>query len=119
MFLSVQNIEHVLEEDLFPVSLSIEERIRHWIFLFSHSESAHKNGIFTPAHEKALTAVLCQKRRLQSGIQNYLDIQTKAKVLKCLFYAAILNSIASHIYQKVKFNSFFSITLFLFSVCSV
>ncbi|XP_076919857.1 sister chromatid cohesion protein PDS5 homolog B-like [Bidens hawaiensis] len=75
----VQNIEHVLEEDLFPVSLSIEERIRHWIFLFSHSESAHKNGIFTPAHEKALTAVLCQKRRLQSGIQNYLDIQTKSK----------------------------------------
>ncbi|KAJ0816353.1 putative sister chromatid cohesion protein Pds5 [Helianthus annuus] len=60
----VQNIEHVLEEDLFPVSLSVEERIRHWIFLFSHSVSAYKDGMFTAAHEKALTAVLCQKKRL-------------------------------------------------------
>ncbi|KAJ0629704.1 putative sister chromatid cohesion protein Pds5 [Helianthus annuus] len=60
----IQNIEHVLEEDLFPASLSVEERIRHWIFLFSHSVSAYKDGMFTAAHEKALTAVLCQKKRL-------------------------------------------------------
>ncbi|KAK1422159.1 hypothetical protein QVD17_25081 [Tagetes erecta] len=75
----VQNIEHVLEEDLFPVALSVEERIRHWLFLFSHSESAHKNGIFTPAHEKALAAVLCQKKRLQFEMQNYLDLRTNEK----------------------------------------
>ncbi|KAI3777313.1 hypothetical protein L1987_47113 [Smallanthus sonchifolius] len=79
MEFGVQNIEHVLEEDLFPVSLSVEERIRHWLFLFSHSESAHKNDIFTPAHEKALTAVLCQKKRLQFEMQSYLDLQTKEK----------------------------------------
>ncbi|KAI3761075.1 hypothetical protein L1987_51482 [Smallanthus sonchifolius] len=79
MEFGVQNIEHVLEEDLFPVSLSVEERIRHWLFLFSHSESAHKNDIFTPAHEKALTAVLCQKKRLQSEMQSYLDLRTKEK----------------------------------------
>ncbi|KAF5780412.1 putative sister chromatid cohesion protein Pds5 [Helianthus annuus] len=75
----VQNIEHVLEEDLFPVSLSVEERIRHWIFLFSHSVSAYKDGMFTAAHEKALTAVLCQKKRLQLEMQSYLDLRTKEK----------------------------------------
>ncbi|KAI7739411.1 hypothetical protein M8C21_010754 [Ambrosia artemisiifolia] len=79
MEFGVQNIEHVLEEDLFPVSLSVEERIRHWVFLFSHLVSAHKDGIFTTAHEKALTAVLCQKKRLQFEMQSYLDLRTKEK----------------------------------------
>ncbi|KAI3767597.1 hypothetical protein L2E82_17844 [Cichorium intybus] len=74
-----QNIEHVFEEGLFPVSLSVEERIRHWLFLFSHSVSIHQNGIFTPAHEKALTAVLCQKKRLQIEMQTYLELRTNEK----------------------------------------
>ncbi|KAD2805787.1 hypothetical protein E3N88_39164 [Mikania micrantha] len=78
MEFGVQNIAHVLEEDLFPVSLSVEERIRHWLFLFSHAESAHKNDMFTPAHVKALTAVLCQKKRLQVEMQSYPDLQTKS-----------------------------------------
>lgn len=58
-----QNIEDVLEKDLFPVSLSVEERIRHWLFLFSNSVPDHKNGFFSSAHEKALTAVVSQKKR--------------------------------------------------------
>nr|XP_043616578.1 sister chromatid cohesion protein pds5 isoform X2 [Erigeron canadensis] len=75
----VQNMEHVLEEDMFPVSLSVEERIRHWLFIFSHSASAQKNGFFSSAHEKALTAVLCQKNRLQIEMQRYLDLRTNEK----------------------------------------
>ncbi|KAJ9566794.1 hypothetical protein OSB04_002760 [Centaurea solstitialis] len=74
-----QNIEHVLQEDLFPISLSVEERTRHWLFLFSHSVSAQQNGIFSSAHERALTAVLCQKKRLQIEMQSYLELRTHEK----------------------------------------
>lgn len=74
-----QNIEHVLEEDLFPISLSVEERTRHWLFLFSKLVSADQNGIFSSAHEKALTAVLCQKKRLQIEMQSYLELRTHEK----------------------------------------
>ncbi|KAL7603365.1 hypothetical protein Lser_V15G19189 [Lactuca serriola] len=76
-----QNIEHILEESLFPISLSVEERTRHWLFLFSHSASAsdHRNAIFTSAHEKALTAILCQKKRLQIEMQSYLELRTNEK----------------------------------------
>ncbi|XP_024962740.1 sister chromatid cohesion protein PDS5 homolog A isoform X3 [Cynara cardunculus var. scolymus] len=74
-----QNIEHVLEEDLFPISLSVEERTRHWLFLFSHLVSAHQNGIFSSAHERALTAVLSKKKRLQIEMQSYLEFRTHEK----------------------------------------
>ncbi|PWA56289.1 ARM repeat superfamily protein [Artemisia annua] len=74
-----QNIEDVLEKDLFPVSLSVEERIRHWLFLFSNSVLDHKNGFFSSAHEKALTAVVSQKKRLQNEMQSYLDLRTDEK----------------------------------------
>ncbi|KAK2999347.1 hypothetical protein RJ639_023355, partial [Escallonia herrerae] len=49
-----QKLEQVLAEELFPASLSMEERTRHWMFLFS---------LFTPAHLKALNTILSQKRR--------------------------------------------------------
>ncbi|KAF9608421.1 hypothetical protein IFM89_009787 [Coptis chinensis] len=49
-----QNMDIVLAEDLFPSSLSVEERMRHWIFLFS---------VFTAAHVKALHSILSQKWR--------------------------------------------------------
>ncbi|GJS02689.1 sister chromatid cohesion protein PDS5 homolog A isoform X1 [Tanacetum coccineum] len=74
-----QNIQDVLEKDLFPDSLSVEERIRHWLFLFSHSVSDHKVGFFSSAHEKALTAVVSQKKRLQNEMQSYLDLRTDEK----------------------------------------
>lgn len=47
-------MELVLAEDLFPAVLSVEERTRHWIHLFS---------LFTPLHIKALNSILSQKQR--------------------------------------------------------
>lgn len=47
-------MELVLAEDLFPAVLSMEERTRHWIHLFS---------VFTPFQLKALNAILSQKQR--------------------------------------------------------
>ncbi|PIA47377.1 hypothetical protein AQUCO_01400210v1 [Aquilegia coerulea] len=65
-----QNMELVLAEDLFPAGLSVEERMRHWIFLFS---------IFTPAHEKAFSSILSQKWRLQMEMQVYLKLRKEDK----------------------------------------
>ncbi|XP_021284773.1 sister chromatid cohesion protein PDS5 homolog A isoform X2 [Herrania umbratica] len=61
-----QNIELVIAEELFPVLLPVEERARHWIHLFS---------LFSPLHVKALSAILSQKRRLQTEMRNYLAIR--------------------------------------------
>lgn len=65
-----QNMELVVAGDLFAPSLSVEERTRHWISLFS---------LFTPLHMKALTTILSQKRRLQSEMQNYVFLREKEK----------------------------------------
>ncbi|XP_030933146.1 sister chromatid cohesion protein PDS5 homolog A isoform X2 [Quercus lobata] len=65
-----QNMELVLAEDLFPVLLSVAERTRHWIHLFS---------LFTPLHVKALNSILSQKRRLQKEMQSYLALREKEK----------------------------------------
>ncbi|KAK4391079.1 Sister chromatid cohesion protein pds5 [Sesamum angolense] len=64
-----QSMELVLA-DLFPSSLSIEERTRHWIFMFS---------LFKPPHLKALKTILSQKRRLRDGLITYLDIWNRAE----------------------------------------
>nr|ACD56617.1 hypothetical binding protein [Gossypioides kirkii] len=65
-----QNIELVIAEDLFPILLPVEERTRHWIHLFS---------LFSPSHVKALSAILSQKKRLQSEMRNYLALRRKEK----------------------------------------
>ncbi|KAA3465267.1 sister chromatid cohesion protein PDS5-like protein A isoform X1 [Gossypium australe] len=65
-----QNIELVIAEDLFPILLPVEERTRHWIHLFS---------LFSPSHVKALSAILCQKKRLQAEMRNYLVLRRKEK----------------------------------------
>lgn len=49
-----QRMEIVLADSLFPGSLSVEDRTRHWVFMFS---------LFTPCHLKALNAILSQKLR--------------------------------------------------------
>ncbi|XP_020554556.1 sister chromatid cohesion protein PDS5 homolog A [Sesamum indicum] len=64
-----QSMELVLA-DLFPSSLSIEERTQHWIFMFS---------LFKPSHLKALKTILSQKRRLRDGLIIYLDIWNRAE----------------------------------------
>ncbi|XP_052189555.1 sister chromatid cohesion protein PDS5 homolog B isoform X2 [Diospyros lotus] len=60
-----QNMELVLAEELFPVSLSIEEKTRQWILLFS---------LFNSSHLKVLNIILSQKRRLQAEMQVYLSL---------------------------------------------
>ncbi|KAK8649157.1 hypothetical protein V6N13_129891 [Hibiscus sabdariffa] len=65
-----QNIELVIAEELFPILLPVEERTRHWIHLFS---------IFSPLHVKALSAILSQKRRLQTEMRNFLALRRKEK----------------------------------------
>ncbi|TYH32002.1 hypothetical protein ES288_A01G216800v1 [Gossypium darwinii] len=65
-----QNIELVIAEDLFPILLPVEERTRHWIHLFS---------LFSPSHVKALSAILSQKKRLQTEMRNYLVLRRKEK----------------------------------------
>ncbi|KAE8649626.1 sister chromatid cohesion protein PDS5 homolog A isoform X1 [Cucumis sativus] len=61
-----QCMELVLVEDLFPADLSIEERTKHWIRLFS---------LFNNHHEKALRHVLLQKQRLQNVLRTYLGLR--------------------------------------------
>lgn len=49
-----QNMELVLSDNLFPEHLSVVERTKHWIHIFS---------LFSSLHEKALDTILIQKRR--------------------------------------------------------
>ncbi|KAL5704355.1 hypothetical protein ACHQM5_022795 [Ranunculus cassubicifolius] len=65
-----QNMELVLAEDLFPPGLSVEERMSHWVFLFS---------VFAPAHVKAFDSILSQKWRLQMEMHIYLELRKKDK----------------------------------------
>ncbi|XXG74106.1 hypothetical protein AAC387_Pa07g2909 [Persea americana] len=65
-----QSMELVLAEDLFPATLTVEERARHWTSSFT---------FFTSAHMKALNSILSQKRRLQMEMQVYLTLRVKEK----------------------------------------
>ncbi|XP_031473421.1 sister chromatid cohesion protein PDS5 homolog B isoform X2 [Nymphaea colorata] len=65
-----QNVELVLAENLFPASLPVAERVRHWISFFS---------FFNSPHIKALESILSQKWRLQMGMQEYLALRQKGK----------------------------------------
>ncbi|CAJ1971874.1 unnamed protein product [Sphenostylis stenocarpa] len=65
-----QNMEFVLADDLFPEDLPVEERTNHWIHMFS---------LFSFPHEKALDAILTQKRRFQNEMKNYLAMRKKLK----------------------------------------
>ncbi|XP_058724136.1 sister chromatid cohesion protein PDS5 homolog B isoform X3 [Vicia villosa] len=65
-----QSMELVLSDNLFPEHLSVAERTKHWIHIFS---------LFSPFHEKALNSILIQKRRLQNEMKNYLALQKKLK----------------------------------------
>ncbi|XP_077248838.1 ARM repeat superfamily protein isoform X2 [Tasmannia lanceolata] len=65
-----QNMELVLAEDLFPTSISVQERISHWLYFFS---------FFTLPHIKALNSILSQKRRLQTEMQAYLALRENEK----------------------------------------
>ncbi|KAL9682285.1 hypothetical protein QQ045_014080 [Rhodiola kirilowii] len=64
------NMELLLAEELFPDSLSVKERTRHWIAMFSHFDSLHI---------KALNTILLQKARFQRERQSYASFQKKKK----------------------------------------
>ncbi|GMH17169.1 hypothetical protein Nepgr_019010 [Nepenthes gracilis] len=66
----LQNLELFLSEDMFPNALPVEERTRHWIFLYS---------LFTPAHVKAFNSILCQKGRFQTEMRGYLSLRKEEK----------------------------------------
>ncbi|GFY85364.1 ARM repeat superfamily protein [Actinidia rufa] len=57
---------------MFPASLSVEEKTRHWILLFS---------LFDPPQLKALNSILYQKRRLQTEMQVYLALRREEEVI--------------------------------------
>jgi len=61
-------MEFVLANDLFPEDLSVEERTKHWMHMFS---------LFSFPHEKALDNILTQKRRYlyQHAIVNRTKIE--------------------------------------------
>ncbi|CAL9070064.1 unnamed protein product [Musa banksii] len=65
-----QNIELVFAEDLFPASLSIKERTKHWIAFFS---------LFKLPHIKALKSILYQKWRLQMELKVYFALRDEEK----------------------------------------
>ncbi|XP_020578529.1 sister chromatid cohesion protein PDS5 homolog A isoform X2 [Phalaenopsis equestris] len=65
-----QNMELVIARDFFPSSLSITDRKKHWIALFSR---------LTQSHLKALKFLLFQKRRLQLEMQAYLALRDNEK----------------------------------------
>ncbi|CAI9115357.1 OLC1v1016244C1 [Oldenlandia corymbosa var. corymbosa] len=66
----LQSLEHVLAVELFPDSLSVEDKMRHWIYLCS---------FFTPLHLKALNIILSQKRRLRDALQSFLYLWSREK----------------------------------------
>ncbi|XP_021843917.1 sister chromatid cohesion protein PDS5 homolog B [Spinacia oleracea] len=65
-----QNLELLLAMDFFPASLPGDDRMKHWIYLYS---------TFTPAHVTALNMILCQKRRFQTDMQSYLSLRSKSQ----------------------------------------
>ncbi|KAL4183551.1 hypothetical protein AMTRI_Chr11g98840 [Amborella trichopoda] len=65
-----QGMELIFGEDLFPVSLPVEERTKHWISLFS---------FFQMPQKKAFESMLSQKWRLQKEMRLYLALRQEAK----------------------------------------
>lgn len=65
-----QAIEMVFSELLFPSDLSVVERVKHWIMMYSELEKFEM---------KAFEVVLVQKQRLQQEMQSYLLLRQKLK----------------------------------------
>ncbi|XP_047321623.1 sister chromatid cohesion protein PDS5 homolog B [Impatiens glandulifera] len=65
-----QNMELVFVDELFPSSLSVAERTKHWISFFK---------LFTPLHLKALETILSQKKRLQCEMKAFLALQREVE----------------------------------------
>lgn len=68
-------MDQLLADDLFPASLCIEERTRHWTFLLSLTEN------FTAFHVNALNSILYQKRRYCYSTEMFYFISKKNVLL--------------------------------------
>ncbi|KAI3718580.1 hypothetical protein L6452_19457 [Arctium lappa] len=63
-------VEHILCTSLFPVELSIRDRVRNWVRLFSKFDKVEVN---------ALEKILEQKQRSQLELQKYLSLRQMYK----------------------------------------
>ncbi|KAJ7967846.1 sister chromatid cohesion protein PDS5-like A-A-like [Quillaja saponaria] len=59
-------IESLLSESLFPAQFSVEDKVKHWVGIFSR---------FDKVEVKALEKILEQKQRLQQEMQRYLSLR--------------------------------------------
>ncbi|KAG6507208.1 hypothetical protein ZIOFF_032549 [Zingiber officinale] len=67
---SQHNLEQILADGMFPASLSVKERIKHWITFFSMLKLPHR---------KALKSILHKKWRFQVDLKEYLSLRDKEK----------------------------------------
>ncbi|KAL6962149.1 hypothetical protein U1Q18_037103 [Sarracenia purpurea var. burkii] len=65
-----QKMELVLAEEMFPADLSVEDKTRHWILLFS---------LFSALHLKALKSIFYLKQRFRTEMQVYLALQKETE----------------------------------------
>lgn len=63
-------LETLLAEKLFTRQLSISERTKHWIAMYS---------LFEDMEKKALAKILSQKKRLQDDVSKFLSLRQKEK----------------------------------------
>ncbi|XP_024988327.1 sister chromatid cohesion protein PDS5 homolog B-like isoform X2 [Cynara cardunculus var. scolymus] len=63
-------VEHILCTSLFPVELSVRDKVRNWVRLFSK---------FDKVEVKALEKILEQKQRSQLELQKYLSLRQMYK----------------------------------------
>ncbi|XP_042393819.1 sister chromatid cohesion protein PDS5 homolog A-A-like isoform X1 [Zingiber officinale] len=67
---SQHNLEQILADGMFPASLSVKERIKHWITFFSMLKLPHR---------RALKSILHKKWRFQVDLKEYLSLRDKEK----------------------------------------
>ncbi|CAI9279977.1 unnamed protein product [Lactuca saligna] len=63
-------IEHILSSSLFPVELSVKDKVKNWVKLFSKFDKVEVN---------ALEKILEERQRLQLELQKYLSIRETYK----------------------------------------
>ncbi|MQL79390.1 hypothetical protein Taro_011842, partial [Colocasia esculenta] len=90
---SLQKMEIMLAEDLFPASLSAEERTCHWIALFS---------FFSIPQQKALNSILVQKQSSEAEENGSSEVNEKISVSLKRMASSFVDSIkAGECFQKL------------------
>ncbi|GBG74693.1 hypothetical protein CBR_g19098 [Chara braunii] len=68
--LRLETTQVLLDEQLFPPQLPVEERAKHWVSMFA---------AFDEMSRKAFDVLLVMKQRLQQELQAYLDLRQQQK----------------------------------------